>query len=156
MILAMPISVKRTAEIVVELPCEQAMALFTPDGERRWAEGWDPRYPDPGRREGPGAVFITEHGSHHTTWVMVDHRRESVRYARVTHGVTAGTVAVDVLRSAEQATVVHVTYDLTALTPAGETWLEAFDAHYDAEIAGWATDIAALQRPDQELTGPHR
>jgi hypothetical protein len=29
---------------------------------------------------------------------------------------------------------VRVTYDLTALAPAGETWLEAFDADYEAGI----------------------
>lgn len=142
-VLAMAVSVKRSAEIVVELPRRHAMALFTPEGERDWAGDWDPHYPDPRRREGPGAVFTTEHGSHHTTWVMVDHRRDGVRYARVTHGMTAGTVAVDVLGSNEQTTRVRVTYDLTALSAAGETRLDTFDAHYDTEIASWATEIAA-------------
>jgi hypothetical protein len=142
----MPVSVTRSAEIVVELPRQQAMALFTPEGERAWADGWDPHYPEPRRRDGPGAVFTTEHGSHRTTWVMVDHGHDGVRYARVTHDMTAGTVAVDVVGFTQHTTRVRVTYDLTALTTAGATWLETFDAHYDAEIAGWATAIAATQR----------
>jgi hypothetical protein len=136
-------SVRRATEITVRLPAEQAMALFTPEGERRWAEGWDPHYPEPGRRDGPGAVFTTGHGGHMTTWIMVDHGRGSVGYARVTEGMTAGTVAVEVVGSAERSTQVRVTYDLTPLTPAGETWLETFDEHYDAAIGGWATEIAA-------------
>jgi hypothetical protein len=41
---------------------------------------------------------------------------------------------------------VRVTYDLTALTPAGETWLDAFAADYDAAIGEWATEIAAALR----------
>lgn len=86
----------RAAEITVGLPPEQAIALFTPEGEPRWADGWDPHYPEPHRREGPGAVFTTGHGGHQTTWVMVDHGPGSVRYARVTEGLTAGTVAVNV------------------------------------------------------------
>lgn len=143
----MPITLHRTAEIMVALAREQAMTLFTPDGERRWADGWDPVYPQPDRREEPGTVFTTEHGGVLTTWIMVDHRPGGVRYARVTAGLSAGTVTVDAVRSSESETVVRVTYDLTALAPAGQRWLEAFDAHYDAEIAGWSTDIAAaLQR----------
>lgn len=69
--------------------------------------------------------------------------------ARVTHGTTVGTVAVDVVASEEHVTRLGVSYDLTALSPAGEAWLAAFDAAYESEIASWATDIAAaFQRPD--------
>lgn len=139
----MSITLHRTAEIRLELPREQAMTLFTAEGERSWAEGWEPRYPEPARRDGPGAVFTTVHGERQTTWIMVDHHPERIRYARVTHGMTAGIVAVDVVASDEHATRVRVTYDLTALTAAGETWLAAFDAGYDSEIASWASDIAA-------------
>jgi polyketide cyclase/dehydrase/lipid transport protein len=148
MILHMSRTVLRTTEITVDLPPQQAMELFTAEGERRWVDGWDSQYPDADRREGPGAVFTTEHAGHQTTWIMVDHGPESVRYARVTHGMTAGTVAVDVVESDEHSTRVRVTYDLTALSSAGESWLDAFDADYDSAIGGWATEIAAgLQRP---------
>ena len=126
----------------------EAMELFTPEGERRWVDGWDPQYPQADRRDGPGAVFTTGHGGHHTTWIMVDQTPERVRYARVTQGMTAGTVAVDVVGSGEHSTRVRVTYDLTALSSAGESWLDAFDADYDTTIAGWSTEIATwLQQP---------
>jgi hypothetical protein len=143
MILGMAITLHRTAKLTIALPREEAMALFTPEGERDWAAGWNPQYPEPNRREGPGTVFTTAHGGHQTTWIMVDHGAESIRYARVAHGATAGTIAVDVVASAEHSTEVRVTYDLTALSSAGETWLDAFDADYDAEIASWSTEIAA-------------
>ena len=138
----MPITIRRTAEITVTLPREQAMALFTAEGERLWAEGWDPRYPEPARRDGSGAVFTTAHGAHPSTWIMVDHQPELVRYARVTNELTAGTVAVEVLASDDDATRLAVTYDLTALSSAGEQWLTEFDRDYDTEIASWATEIA--------------
>ena len=138
----------RATEFTVSLPQEEAMALFTPDGERRWADGWDPHYPQPDRREGPGTVFTTSHGGSDTTWVMVDHLPAYIRYARVAHGLTAGTIAVEVLGSHEAATDVRVTHDLTALSAAGETWIEAFDAGYETGIASWSTHIAAaLERP---------
>ena len=139
----MPATLNRSAELTVGLPPHEAMALFTPEGERRWAEGWDPRYPEPDRRDGPGAVFATAHGSQETTWIMVDDRHDGVRYARVTHGLTAGTVAVDVIAAEHDKTRVRVTYDLTALTPSGEAWLAHLDAGYLSEIASWATHIAA-------------
>jgi hypothetical protein len=143
MIPGMSRTVIRSTEITVDLPAEHVMKLFTPEGERRWADGWDPQYPEADRREGPGAVFTTTHGGHQTTWIMVDHGPGSVRYARVTPGMTAGTVAVDVVGPGEHSTRVRVTYDLTALSSAGESWLEAFDADYDAAIGGWSTEIAA-------------
>ena len=62
--------------------------------------------------------------------------------------MTAGTIAVDILGSENGATRVCVTYDLTALTPAGRTWLEAFATHYETGIGEWSHEIdAALQRP---------
>jgi hypothetical protein len=149
MILSMTMSVLLATEINVGLPPEQAMELFTPEGERRWVDGWDPHYPEPDRREGPGAVFTTGHGAHQTTWIMVDHLPGSVRYARVMDGMTAGTVAVDVVGSGERSTQVRVTYDLTSLTPAGEDWLEAFAADYEAAIGEWATEIASALDPDE-------
>lgn len=61
--------------------------------------------------------------------------------------MTAGTIAVDILGSANGSTRVRVTYDLTALTTAGRTWLEAFAKHYETEIGDWSHEIdAALQR----------
>ncbi len=145
--IAVPTTVHRAAEISVALPRDLAIALFTAEGEREWAaDGWDPRFAAPERRDGPGAVFMTEHAGH-TTWVMVDQRPDGVRYARVTEGLTAGTIAVDVVAADDHETRVRVTYDLTALGPAGADWLTDFDAGYEAEIASWADDIArAIER----------
>ncbi len=145
----MPVTVRRAAEFTVALPREQTMALFTAEGEREWAaDGWDPRFPSLDRRDGPGAVFTTGHAGHDTTWVMVDHRPDCIRYARATEGLTAGTISIEVVADADvNATRVRVTYDLTALSAAGERWLAEFDAGYAAEIASWADDIAgALSR----------
>ena len=88
-------------------------------------------------------MFTTAHGAHQTTWVMVDQRPDGVRYARVTHEMTAGTVAVDVRYSDEHSTRLAVTYDLVALSAAGEEWPAAFERGYDTHIASWATDIAS-------------
>jgi hypothetical protein len=76
MIVTMTRTVHRATEITVGLPPEQALALFTAEGERRWAEGWDPQYPEPGRREGTGAAFTTGHGviKRRGSWSTTDRR----------------------------------------------------------------------------------
>jgi hypothetical protein len=133
----------RAAEITVPLERAAAMAMFTPEGERCWAgeHGWDPQYPDPTRTAGVGAVFVTAHGGVETTWVIVDHSAERMRYVRVTPGGLAGTVEVAVRHSTAEATTVRVTYDLTALQEESVSRLQAFAAGYDAEIASWGDAI---------------
>lgn len=134
----------RSAEIFVALPLEDTMALFTPEGERSWAdrEGWDPHYPVPSRTEGEAAVFFTEQGARTTIWVMVDQEVDRVRYARATPGGLAGTVEVRAVSHSPSGTRVRVTYDLTALTDDAVDELRRFSADYDAYIETWAKDIA--------------
>ena len=137
----------RTAELTVDRPEDETLPLFTAEGERRWAPGWDPAYPVAGRTRGPGAVFETAHGDHTTTWVMTDDDASGVRYARVTPGLAAGTVTVAIAGATDTAdtagaTRVRVTYDLTALSEHGAAWLTEFEAGYDTEIAEWETLIA--------------
>ena len=99
---------------------EPALFLFTPRGEKLWADGWDPLFPAPADDDAePGTVFETLHGQQRTTWVVCarDPGR-SVRYARVAHG-NAGTVTVtldDGAAAPGEPRVATVNYDLTALT----------------------------------------
>lgn len=129
-----------TGGLTVALPAAEAFVLFTPRGERRWAAGWDPRFPDPvGDDAAPGTVFET----HGTTWVVVDREPgRRIRYARHTPGATAGTVTV-ALTDAGGHSDVTVTYELTALTEAGREHLREFAAGYEAYLASWQEDIAA-------------
>ena len=50
---------------------EPALFLFTPRGEKLWADGWDPLFPAPADDDTePGTVFETRHGQQRTTWVV--------------------------------------------------------------------------------------
>jgi hypothetical protein len=125
----------RSTVIAVALPPKQAIEFFTPEGERKWSAGWDPVYPRPERTAGPGAVFITGHDGHTTTWTVVDHTAGCVRYARVTPGVAAGTVTVALEADGAGGTRAQVTYDLTSLSADGDARLADFDRAYDADFA---------------------
>ena len=115
----------------VALPPDEAIELFTPEGERRWVDGWEPRYPG-----GDDGVFVTGP----TTWVTVERGERSRRYARVTPGVQAGTVYVR-CEPDGAGTVATVGYELTALGPDAD--LAAFAAGYADFLAGWEREIAA-------------
>jgi hypothetical protein len=132
----------------VALPPAEAFRLFTARGEESWAEGWRPRFPGPVADDAaPGVVWQTGDGAATTTWLVLDSEPgRHVRYARVTPGDRAGTVAVT-LTEAEPGTAgggsdVEVSYLLTALSDAAGDALDDFAAGYDAYLAGWQAAIA--------------
>jgi hypothetical protein len=133
-----------TGQLTVELPPEQAFHLFTPRGEERWVPGWSPRFPVVAADDTtPGTVFETEANGRITTWLVVERiPGRLVRYARVTPGVSAGTVTVG-LADAGGTSDVTVTYDLTALAPSAEESLRGFAARYQQMLGEWAAAIAA-------------
>ena len=136
--------VVRTHHFELPLPPGEAFHFFTPEGERAWAKGWEPRYLHPADgRATAGMVFTTGHGGEETLWTMLRHEPEAglAEYLRVTPGSRMGTVRVH-CSPADGGTRVTVTYALTALTPAGNDTLQALDAAaYEAFIASWRAAI---------------
>ena len=141
------IHVRRTGEVAVALPLDRALALFTAEGERAWAPGWDPvsHFPADGS-PAEGAAFSTAAPDGRVThWLVVDWKpaEHRARYARVTPGLRAGTVDVVCRARDSGSTIATVTYDLVSLTPEGDadlaTWTEAW---YREFLAGWERDIA--------------
>ena len=134
--------------VPVALPPAGAMELFTPSGERRWADGWDPTFPAATEDETlPGTVFQTSsHGT--VTWVVAGREPGRwVRYALVEPGERAGTVEVRCDPGPEGATIATVTYEMTALSQSGERWLRDFAAGYEAFLAHWGAAIAEVLAP---------
>jgi hypothetical protein len=135
--------------IRVAAPIEEAFPLFTAEGERRWAAGWDPRFPESGEDETePGTVFTTAHGDAVTTWIVVAAEPPvSIVYARCAPGDRAGTVTIVCSDAGLQETDVRVSYDLTALTAAAEPALHRFEEHFPPFLETWRESIeSALQR----------
>jgi hypothetical protein len=88
-------------------------------------------------------VFETEANGRTTTWLVVERMPgRRLRYARVTPGVGAGTVTVD-LADAGGTSDVTVAYDLTALAPSAAESLHGFAARYQQMLGEWAAAIAA-------------
>jgi hypothetical protein len=142
------LEVRLTGSFGVARPPGEAFTLFTPEGERAWARGWDPVYPGwpeagPGVGAEPGTVFVTRHGGRVTTWVVAAAEPgRSITYAQVSPGDRAGLVGVS-CQGAGTGSTVTVTYELTALSPEGETGLRRFAQDYAEFLAHWERAIAA-------------
>ena len=127
----------------VSQPAVEAFRLFTPLGEKAWADGWDPMFPAPVEGDGsrPGTVFEAAHNGDRAVWVSC--RCEPprvVQYARLIQGKNAGTVTVT-LTPEPEGTVATVEYDVTALSDDAAGDLARFAAHFREFLAGWEVAI---------------
>jgi hypothetical protein len=143
-----PVHVERTGALRVHRPLAQAFPLFSPEGERRWVNGWVPQYLHPRGvpSDAAGTVFQTHHNGEDTQWMVLRYSPVEgiAEYVRVTPGSRMGLVTV---RGAERdgATDVEVTYRMTSLSEAGTRALEAMtEASYTAMLREWETLIRGI------------
>ena len=149
---------KVTHRITLPLPADEALELFTPEGERLWIAGWRPQYQYPSNGETmEGMVFTTGEGSELTHWTLVDFDidRHRVRYARVTPGSRSTIVEVVCVPLGEQQCHVDVSYALTGLSQEGNAAIEAFIGNaYVAMIEEWREKILVhLKRSPHRVFG---
>ncbi|MBV8062397.1 MAG: hypothetical protein JOY51_02330 [Nevskia sp.] len=120
------------------------LPLFTAEGERAWAPGWEPQAlsGDTAR----GSAFRTAHGGRQTTWIVTDYRPAEgrVSYARLAQDSNIGLVDV-VCSPAAGGTEVSVRYTLTGLNAEGEAFVREFldPEHYGKMIAEWKEATSA-------------
>jgi hypothetical protein len=127
----------------VPLPVEEAFPLFTPEGERRWVDGWSPTYPAGGRPHiTPGLVFEVGKEEGASTW-MVAHVDAAARTAAYVYVVPSHrAVLVEVTAESDgEGTRVRVTYHMTALSPEADEFVHAFADGYAAFLHGWEEAI---------------
>jgi len=128
--------------VAVPLTQPNAFELFTPSGEREWAEGWDPSFPACVQDEtNPGTVFLTGHHQH-VTWVVAScDRPRSITYANVAEH-RASLVRVSCQPNPDGTTTATASYDMTALSDDGNAALHEFAAHYQRYLRHWQDAIA--------------
>jgi hypothetical protein len=134
----------------LEAPRACVFPLFTAQGEREWAPGWDPTQLS-GAEERGSAFQTCNHEGQATIWIVVDYRPAAgrVSYARLAHGSNIGLVDVICTDAAAGGTDVSVAYTLTPLHAGAEAFVRDFlDArHYAKMIEEWqAATTEALTR----------
>ena len=142
-------SLTHTETFRIGQPAEDLFPLFSAEGEKRWAPGWDYQPISGTDCTQENFIFLTQSHDHasskeDTIWIVkrYDPGAYIVQYYRVEPGVKVGLVTVRCLEVEEGATDVEVTYRYTALSDSGRKFLEGFTAEgYKEFIAGWKTHL---------------
>jgi hypothetical protein len=124
----------------LDAPLARVMPLFTAEGERSWAPGWEPVILS-GDVERGSAFLTRAHTGIETTWIVTDYRPDEgrVSYARLAQGSNIGLVDVICTGAADGATVVSVRYTLTGVSEQGRAFVREFlePEHYARMIEEW-------------------
>jgi len=121
-------------------PRERVFPLFTAEGERSWAPGWEPRILSGSGERGSAFITTGHHGST-VTWIVTDYRPAEgrVSYARLVQDSNIGIVDVICTEPTSGGTDISVRYTLTPVTEAGQSFVAQFlsDQHYTTMIDEW-------------------
>ena len=139
------VHVDRKGVVPMDLPFEEAFALFNAVGERRWVAGWDPRFVHPALpRAGEGVVFqTTGTGTATATWVQTAHEPSagSASFVYVVPNHRAAMVDVGVTHDGEGRSRATVRYRMTSLSSDADDFVCAFGEAFEDNMAQWAEAI---------------
>lgn len=139
-------AVTRTGHLHFPAAIDVVFPLFTPLGERHWAQGWDPEIVYPKDVDiAAGMVFRTNDGVEHVwTVVRYDAPTHSVAYNVVAHGVLVRQIEVRCRAAGADRTEVTVTDSYIGLSPEGNAFVEKLDEPaYAKKMAHWQQAIDA-------------
>ncbi len=153
-------TVSHTAEFEINQPVQAVFPLFTPEGEKLWAPGWD--YVDvmgtnPLTEDG---LFVTrshDHAAKEAIWVVKKYVPQNfrVQYCKIEPGEKVGIIEVVCDPLSPGSTSVQVTYRYLGLSETGNQFVEHFTKNeYEAFIREWKKLIESyfaetLQPSDQ-------
>lgn len=137
--------VHRTGNFDLDCDADTAFPFFSPEGEREWVSGWDPKSVFPAQVAFERDTVFRE-GTPEAVWIIVDvnwrtHRAEYVRFAPESHNAH---VVVQVESSERERSHVTVSYTVTAFGRDQAALLESFsETAYAAKMRDWKNRIDA-------------
>jgi len=139
-------AVTRAGHLQFPAPVDKVFPLFTPQGERHWAPGWDPEILYPKHAEvAAGMVFRTQEGVEHV-WTVTRYEpaAHTVAYNVVAHGVLVRQIEVRCRAADANRSEVSVTDSYVGLSPEGNAMVEKIDeAAYAKKMERWQRAIGA-------------
>jgi hypothetical protein len=128
----------------VNLPYDDTFPLFGAWEERKWAPDWKPQFLFPhAGADREGAVFLVNHRSHSSVWMLTRFDRTSgrVQYAFVLNNAVAACINIAIKAHAANKTDVSVSYEWTALDPNANEHVRDLAKQYEGAGAEWETQI---------------
>lgn len=120
---------------------EQVFPLLCPVRESEWVPGWSPLrvISNSGVAE-PDCIFITEAAPQDATWVTTRHEpdRGILQMFKITPDHTVCRIDITLRPHGKESTQAEVSYEYTAIGPAGEAFLKEFtEAWYNNFMTDW-------------------
>lgn len=110
--------------------------MFTPEGEREWVDGWDPKpvYPADTARFSRDTVFRLQN-TETSMWTIVraDAIRHAAEYVYVAEGSRVAHIHVDVRDISTEHSRVEVRYVVTSFSEHGDLFVQGFTEQAFAE-----------------------
>jgi len=123
--------VSHSEEFFLERDIASVFPLFSPEGEKLWAPGWDYTNLLDSKDLQRDDVFLTDSHDHKSTnaiWIVSDYDpvKHYVSYYKVEPGEKVGKVIVECFKQTDTSTLVRVTYRYTGLSDSGNQFVSSF------------------------------
>ncbi len=132
-----PCRVTRTYVQKIQAPPGEVFPLLCPVRETEWVKGWDPIvvYSQSGVAE-PDCIFLTGDEEPESVWVITnrDSDQFKLEIIKVTPWTTVAKINISLQQNEEAGTDATVTYTYTALSEAGEDFVNHYTEEYYVEF----------------------
>ena len=142
-------SVLHTAVFEISQPVQTVFPLFTPQGEKLWAPGWDYENIMGTETLHEDYLFRTrthDHAANEAIWIVKNYEPEAhrVQYYKIEPGEKVGMIEVKCGQSGPRSSKVRVTYKYVGLSESGNRFAAHFTMKdYKAFIEDWKRLIEA-------------
>ena len=139
--------VSHSEEFLLERDISYVFALFSPEGEKLWAPGWNYTNLLGSIELEPDYVFLTDthdHKSAQAIWIVsgYDPDKHYVSYYKVEPGQKVGKVVVECFEQSRTSTLVRVAYKYIGLSDSGNRFVASFTKEaYKEFITEWRSRL---------------
>jgi len=118
-------------EFMIEKDIESVFPLFSPEGEKLWAPGWEYTNVLGSKDFQPDYVFLTDSHDHRSTtaiWIVADcdPLKHSISYYKVEPGEKVGKIVIQCFEQNHKYTLIKVTYKYIGLSESGNQFIAGF------------------------------
>ncbi|MGA2905841.1 MAG: hypothetical protein ABSD98_18605, partial [Candidatus Korobacteraceae bacterium] len=144
--------VVREGSFELDTSADRGLVFFTPEGERAWVKGWDPKPvypPQAGVVFKANSVFRVDQDGEHSLWTIVEANLQEhiAEYIYVVEGERLSRVRVQIEPLSEQHCRVHVHYVHTATSEKGLHFVASVtEGAYAQKMRDWQSMVSSAIR----------
>ena len=153
--------VTRSYRLTINAKPEKVHSLICPVKEAEWLDGWgyDLIYSESGFAE-EGCIFTSKsEGEANTMWIITkrDNNEFETDFIRITPGSRIAYLTTMIKSAGDKKSHVFVSYRFTAITEAGNTFIDNFtENHFITDMKFWQDTMNYYLETGKPLANPNR